>query len=316
MRKEIGSLLLFLCCCLMASWASAQENQLLDTFSRDKIPVLVEPMLFPGDVPPGVVERVQQIAFLSLERHWHFQVINHSTEENKGEIDPEYIFQLSMEPLVDDLSQIDALDSLGRLTRTNYSLAGGLSFNLRVTNIVTGELKYSREVKCVTRAYGRKNFLARNFVFDYGKNPDWKSVKMYPFPGSPQEEAAIIQEQKNKLLLDALDAFPGVWNKTLSEIFPCPIHLINVLKGKQKKPIQVTIDAGEDKGISVGNPLELFTYDVYQAMGQTFVREEKLATFYPTEIQEHRTSGYIYGGRKEVGQALDRGETVFLRFKF
>jgi hypothetical protein len=300
----------------MASWASAQENQLLDTFSRDKIPVLVEPMLFPGDVPPGVVERVQQIAFLSLERHWHFQVINHSTEENKGEIDPEYIFQLSMEPLVDDLSQIDALDSLGRLTRTNYSLAGGLSFNLRVTNIVTGELKYSREVKCVTRAYGRKNFLARNFVFDYGKNPDWKSVKMYPFPGSPQEEAAIIQEQKNKLLLDALDAFPGVWNKTLSEIFPCPIHLINVLKGKQKKPIQVTIDAGEDKGISVGNPLELFTYDVYQAMGQTFVREEKLATFYPTEIQEHRTSGYIYGGRKEVGQALDRGETVFLRFKF
>ena len=315
MRKEIRSLLLFLCCCLMASWASAQENQLLDTFSREKIPVLVEPMLFPGDVPPGVVERVQQIAFLSLERHWHFQVINHSTEENNGEIDPEYIFQLSMEPLVDDLSQSDVVDSLGRLTRTNYALAGGLSFNLRVTNIVTGELKYSREVKCVTRAYGRKNFQARNFVFDYGRNPDWKSVKMYPFPGSPQEEAAIIQEQKNKLLLDALDAFPGVWNKTLSEIFPCPMHLINVLKGKTKKPVQVTIDAGEDKGISIGNPLELFTYNVYQAMGQTFVREEKLATFYPTEIEEHRTSGYIYGGRKEVGQALERGDTVFLRFK-
>lgn len=300
----------------MASWASGQENQLLDTFSRDKIPVLVEPMLFPDDVPPGVVERVQQIAYLSLERHWHFQVINHSTEENKGEIDPEYIFQLSMEPLVDDLSQSDVVDSLGRLTRTNYSLAGGLSFNLRVTNIVTGELKYSREVKCVTRAYGRKNFLARNFVFDYGKNPDWKSVKMYPFPGSPQEEAAIIQEQKNKLLLDALDAFPGVWNKTLSGIFPCPIHLTQVLSGKKKKPAQITIDAGEDQGISKGSPLELFTYNVYQAMGQTFVREDKLATFYPTEIGEHQTNGYIYGGRKEVGQALERGETVFLRFKF
>ncbi|MGH1437383.1 MAG: hypothetical protein ACRBG0_23290 [Lewinella sp.] len=316
MIKKIGSSLLFFCCCLMANYAIGQENQLLDTFSRDKIPVLIEPMQFPADVPPGVVERVQQIAFLSLERHWHFQVINHSTEENKGEVDPEYIFQLNMEPLIDDLSQSDALDTLGMLTRTNYSLAGGFSFNLRVTNIVTGELKYSREVKCVTRAYGRKNFLARNFVFDYGRNPDWKFVKMYPFPGSPQEEATIIQEQKNKLLLDALDALPAVWNKELSALFPCPIHLVKVVAGKTKKPTRVIIDAGADNGISIGDPLELFTYDVYQAMGQTFIREEKLATFYPIEIEENQTRGSIYGGRKEVGQALERGETVFLRFKY
>lgn len=311
----VRSSLIFLCCFLMSRWVTGQDNQLLDTFSRDKIPVLVEPMLFPVDVPRGVVDRVQQIAFLSLERHWHYQVINHSQKENKGEIDPEYIFQLSMDPLVDDLSQSDGVDSLGRLTRTNYSLAGGLSFNLRVTNIVTGELKYSREVKCVARAHGRKNFQARNFVFDYGRNPDWKFVKTYPFPSSPQEEAAIIQEQKNKLLLDALDAFPGVWNKALSEIFPCPIHLTEVLAGKKKKPAQIKIDAGEDQGISKGSPLELYTYNVYQAMGQTFVREQKLATFYPTEIYEHQTNGYIYGGRKEVGQALEQGKTVFLRFK-
>lgn len=296
---------------LAISSGYGQDNQLLDTFSRAEIPVLIEPMQFPADVPPLLVERIQNVAYLSVEQHWHYRVVNNSTEENTGEVDPEYLFQLSLEPLVDDLSQRDIYDTLGVLTQTKYSVTAGLSFNLRVTNIVNGELKYSREVRAVKGATGYKNFLARNMVFSYSET----QKKMYPFPASPQMEAEIIQETKNKLLLDALDAFPAIWQQALNELFPAPMHLVKVIKGKRKKPKMIVVDAGEDYGISKGAILDLFTYDVYQAMGQTFVREEKLAAYYPTETEAHRSSGYVYFGRKEVGRALERGKQVFVRFR-
>ena len=80
--------------------AIAQEAVVVDTFTREKIPILVEPMQFSEDIPPGLVERLQLAAYKLLELHWHFQVINHSTEQNTGEVDPEYIFQLSLRRLL------------------------------------------------------------------------------------------------------------------------------------------------------------------------------------------------------------------------
>ena len=294
----------------------AQEAVEIDTFSREKIPVLVEPMKIPNDLPPALVERVQLVAYTALERHWHFQVINHSTEENKGEVDPEYIFQLSLQPLIQNLSQNDTRDTNGVLVRTNYYLSEGIRLNVRITDIVTGELKYSQDVESIKSARGRKIFRSQQMLFAYGATVDWRSnTSSYPFPTSPQMEAQIIQDEKNKLLRKALDDFPAVWQRALTEFFPSPIHLVSVVDGSAKKPKMVMIDAGEDYGLRRGYPLEAYTYKAYRALGEQFLREEVLGTFYPTEIRPNSTIGRIYRGKREVGEALARGDTVFFRIK-
>ena len=294
----------------------AQENAALDTFSRDRIPVLVEPLQFPSDLPPGLVQRVQQVAYTALEQHWHYQVINHSSSDNTGEVDPEYIFQLSLQPLIDDLSQSDVQDSNKVVVQTNYYLARGLRLNVRVTDIVTGELKYSRSVESIKSARGRKFFTSRRMVFAYGATVDWRTnTSGYPFPNSAREEADILQAEKNKLMQQALDEFPAIWQQALAELFPVPIHLLAVENGSAKKPKQVRIDAGQDFGIRKGFPLEVYTYKIYQALGEEFVREEVLSTFYPVEVGANNCTGRLWGGRKEVGEALARGERIFLRFK-
>lgn len=294
----------------------AQETAEIDTFSRKKIPVLVEPMQFSSDIPPGLTERIQLVAYTILEQHWHYEVINHSSAKNTGEIDPEYIFQLSLQPLIEDLSQNDIRDTNKVLVRTDYYLSEGIRLNLRVTDIVSGELKYSRDVESIKSARGRKYFNSQMMAFAYGATVNWNlGTTKYPFPNSPEEEASIIQEEKNKLLLKALDELPAIWRQTLVEIFPVPIHLGTIINGSSKKPKQVQIDAGEDFGIRKGYPLEVYTYKVYRALGEEFLREEKLSTFYPVDIGPDSTVGRLYGGRKEVGDALARGEQIFLRFK-
>ncbi|MEL6658789.1 MAG: hypothetical protein AAFP77_29860 [Bacteroidota bacterium] len=310
-------LAIFLFCLLAVLGTQAQgEAVTIDTFSRDKIPVLVEPMKIPADLPPAMVERIQLVAYTALERHWHFQVINSSTEENTGEVDPEYIFQLSLQPLVESLSQNDSRDTNGVLTRTNYFISEGIRLNLRITDIVTGELKYSQDVESIKSARGRKYFASRQMVFAYGATVDWRSnTNRYPFPTSPEMESQIILEEKNKLLRKALDEFPARWQETLTKIFPSPIHILSVVDGSAKKPKKVKIDAGADFGISRGYPLEAYTYKSYRALGEQFLREEVLGTFYPVEVGPNTTIGRIFGGRKEIGEALARGDTVFFRFK-
>lgn len=297
---------------------AAQEAVEIDTFSRDKIPVLVEPMLFPQDAPPGLVERIQTVAYKLLEQHWHFQVVNHSTEENTGEIAPEYIFQLSLQPLIDELSQRDVLDSNKVLVRTSYSIRSGLRLNLRVTNIVSGELKYSRDVESIEQTAGSKFFRPPYMRFaETSKVASSQFDKgiQYPFPESPEAEAQILQEQKNRLMVKALDEFPDIWTHTLSELFPVAIHLVEVIDGSAKKPKKILIDAGEDFGVRIGWPMDLYTYKVYRAMGEEFVREEPLGNFYPVDIKANSTIGRIWGGRKAVGEALARGDQIFLRFR-
>lgn len=293
---------------------SSQQNQLIDTFSRDQIPILIEPMQYPEGLPAPLVERIQAVAYTSLENHWHYQVINHSSKANTGEIDPEYIFQLSLEPLIDELSQNDSRDSNRVVFRTNYFFQAGISLNLRVTNIVTGEIQYSEEVESRQYGQGRKNFKARTFFFDYGRRPDWYFPKKLPYPSSPEEEAQIILNHKADMLNKALDEFPAIWQRTLVEIFPSPIHLVSVLDGSKKKPKVIVVDAGLDFGLKKNAPMELYVLKVYNAMGEQFVREERLGYFYPKEIEANSSVGNILGGRKAVGQALERGETIFCRF--
>lgn len=301
----------------------AQEAVEVDTFSRNKIPVLVEPMQFPENTPPRLVERIQLIAYRTLEQHWHFQVINHSEEENTGEVDPEYIFQLSLQPLIDDLGQRDVKDSNDVHVETKYYVKSGMRLNLRVTNIVTGELKYSQDVESIASSTGTKSFRPPTMRF---VNTDTRVASRftntglgpgagYPFPKSPEAEAQMLQEEKNRLLMKALDDFPGIWQRTLSGLFPVAIHLVEVINGSETKPKKIRIDAGEDFGVRIGYPMDLYTYKVYRAMGEEFVREETLGNFYPADIQADHTIGRIIGGRKDVGEALARGEQIFLRFR-
>ncbi len=311
---------IFVALSILQTSAIAQETVEVDTFTREKIPILVEPMQFSDDIPPSLVERLQLAAYKLLELHWHFEVINHSTEQNTGEVDPEYIFQLSLQPLIDELSQRDVLDSNKVLVRTSYSLQAGIRLNLRVTDIVTGELKYSRDVESVQRTSGNKFFRPPSMHFaEDSKAAASRTSSLsgykYPFPSSPEAEAQILQEQKNRLLTKSLDAFPDIWNRALSELFPVAIHLVEVIDGSAKKPKKILIDAGEDFGVEIGWPMDLFTYKVYRAMGEEFVREETIGNFYPYKIGPNSTVGRIWGGRKEVGEALARGEKVFLRFR-
>lgn len=314
--KPLACALLAILFCSPNTLLQAQEQVKIDTFARTKIPVLVEPMKFSDDLPPGLVQRIQQVAYTILEQHWHFEVINHSSSENSGEIDPEYIFQLSLLPLIDNLSQNDTRDSTKAIVRTNYYLSSGVKLNLRVTNIVTGELKYSHEISSIQSARGRKFFNPPNMVFAYGATVDWRfGTKRYPFPKSPAAEAQILQDEKNSLLRKALDEFPDIWRQALVEIFPSPIHLTSVINGSAKKPKEVMIDAGQDFGIRKGYAMEVYTYKVYQALGEQFIREEKLGNFYPIEVNADSCRGRLIGGRRDVGDALARGEDLFVRFR-
>jgi len=126
---------------LFCSFLQAQKTEVdpLDTFSRAPIPILIEPMRYPEGLPEELIRDLESTAYKSLEDHWHFQVVNHSEEENTGEVDPEYIFQLSLEPIIDNLSQQDMLDTNKQVIGKRITLTGGISANLRITDIVSGE---------------------------------------------------------------------------------------------------------------------------------------------------------------------------------
>ena len=49
---------------LVATALPAQEVMPVDTFSREKIVVLVEPMQYPPDLPPQLVEHLQGVVLM------------------------------------------------------------------------------------------------------------------------------------------------------------------------------------------------------------------------------------------------------------
>jgi hypothetical protein len=260
---------------------------------------------------PELVSKIEQTAYTMLEDHWHFQVINHSKEENTGEIDPEYIFQLSLEPLIDNLTQSDILDTNEQVIGRRFNLTGGISANLRITDIVSGELKYIRDIKLTQSTVGYKDFNKRTFHFNTGKSV----ARKRPYPSSPEREALILQDEKNQLLESALNSWDAAWEKEINRVFPCPIHLVKVLDGSTKKPKEIQVDAGHDFGLQKNAYLTLVTIKIYEAMGEQFVRYEQLGYYYPKEIEAHHSTGNIFGGRKAVGEALAAGKQVFLRLQ-
>ena len=102
---------------LVATALPAQEVMPVDTFSREKIVVLVEPMQYPPDLPPQLVEHLQEVVHGTLENHWHFHVIDPDNDAPKGALDPEYIIQLTLQPLVEDATQKDGYEWINRQQR-------------------------------------------------------------------------------------------------------------------------------------------------------------------------------------------------------
>lgn len=291
--------------------AQKEEINPLDTFSREPIPILVEPMRYPDGLPEELIRDIERTAYKTLEDHWHFQVVNHSEEENTGEVDPEYIFQLSLEPLIDNVSQQDLLDTNKQVIGRSISITGGISANLRITNIVSGELKYVRDIKVTQYAVGSKYYQTSTFYFSSGKSGN----RQRPYPSTPDKEALIIQDEKTRLLTSSLKLWKTAWQKEITRIFPCAIHLVEVIDGSAKKPKVIRIDAGKDFGLRKNVYLTLGTIKVYEAMGETFAKFEQLGYYYPKEIEDNQSTGNIFGGRKAVGTALAEGQQVYLRLQ-
>ncbi|MEL7221838.1 MAG: hypothetical protein AAGJ93_10995 [Bacteroidota bacterium] len=304
-RPFLALVLLLFCSFLQAQKAEVDP---LDTFSRAPIPILIEPMRYPEGLPEELIRDIESTAYKSLEDHWHFQVVNHSEEENTGEVDPEYIFQLSLEPIIDNLSQQDLLDTNKQVIGKRINLTGGISANLRITDIVSGELKYVRDIKATQSATGSKYYQTSTFFFSGGKTGN----RQRPYPSTPDKEALIIQDEKNRLLDSALKAWKTAWNKEITRLFPCAIHLVEVLEGSEKKPKVIRVDAGKDFGLRKNVYLSIVTIKAYEAMGETFATHEQLGYYYPKEIEDQQSTGNIFGGRKAVGTALAEGKQVYL----
>ena len=301
---------------LVATALPAQEVMPVDTFSREKIVVLVEPMQYPPDLPPQLVEHLQEVVHGTLENHWHFHVIDPENDAQKGALDPEYIIQLTLQPLVEDATQKDVRDSYGRKTGTDYFLAMGIRLNLRVTDIVSGELLYSQMVDSILPGRGRKRAQTGSIIFITGNKPNWShNPRSYPYAALAHEEEKILLEEKSKLFQDAIERFPYIWQKALASIFPAPIHITDILEGSKRRPYVMRIDAGSDYGIVKGRPLEVYVYKTYEVFGEKQARADVVGIFIPGEVSANSTVGHIVDGYRDIGLALVRGEQVFLRFK-
>lgn len=291
--------------------AQSEEVSSLDTFSREPIPILLNAMQFPTDVPPALVERLRQVTGLSFERHWHFDVINHSSAQNDGSIDPEYVVQLTLLPLVDNMSKVSRTDSLGPYFY--YSLSQGIEIDIRVTDIVTGEVVSNRTPAVTASGVAILRTATANpyFSFQHG-HVGGGQRHLLPLPRSPEEEAQILSEQQRRLFLSALDEFPQQFNKILDDIFPVAIHMTKILDRNKKRVNRIRIDAGSAMGVEKGKAMRVVTYTSYDALGETFVRKDYMGWYYPTEIEEHTSEGILSGGRKDAANAVDAGKKIFI----
>ncbi|MEM1216150.1 MAG: hypothetical protein AAGJ82_10720, partial [Bacteroidota bacterium] len=302
--------LCFFCCWFGLLQAQTLDNP-LDTFASDPIPILVEPLRYPTTASLELVQWLETKLYTTLEDHWHFQVVNHSREENLGVVDPEYIFQLSLGPIIDDIFQSEKRDTSGQLLGIDLVISSGVQFNLRVTNIQTGELKYAREIKSTVTSRGFKNPYAG--ILSLTQDGDGQSARVRPLPPTPAAEAQLLSAEKDRLFDLALKRLPRVWNDGLNRVFPVACYVTDITEGSAQKPTAIRINAGSSMGIKARGTWECYTAQVYEAMGEVFVYKKVIAYFSPRKIATHSTSGSVYSGRKELGEALRAGQKVFCR---
>lgn len=319
---------------LMIGWLAwpvfAQEQEgesVVDTFSRDPIPVLIEPMKYAEDVPLPFVRQMEQFAYRSIEAHWHYQVVNNSTNEALPDtVAPEYIIQLNLEPIQQQLSSRDIKDTLDQVIYTDYLIRVDLQTTLRVTEIATGELKYVKKINTYKYASGRKDYRARTFAFADGSNVNWQATmgsrlntrgqRVNNLPDTPEKEGQIQQSEKNRLLMQAYESWKNSWQASLLTIFPCRIHITKILESKRGKPQWVQIDAGEDFRLKHNAYLRVYTQRNYEALGRTFVRTEDIGWLILKEVGPKTTRAKVTGGKKDMVAAIERGDILFARIYF
>lgn len=304
-----------------------EEESVVDTFSRNPIPVLIEPMKYAEDIPLPFVRQMEEFAYRSMEAHWHYQVVNNSTNESLPDtIAPEYIIQLNLEPLQQQLSSRDIKDTLDQVLFTDYLIRVDLQATLRVTEITTGELKYVKKINTYKYACGRKDYKAGTFTFADGNKVDWATTsaiairaqkrRIHPLPDSPEKEGEIQQSEKNRLLRLAYANWKDRWQSTLLVIFPCRIHITKVLESKRGKPRWVQIDAGTDFRMKHNMYLRVYTQRNYEALDRTFVRTEDIGWIILKEVGEKSSRAKVTGGKKDIAAALERGDIIFCRKVF
>lgn len=305
----------------------SEEESVVDTFSRDPIPVLIEPMKYAEDIPLPFVRQMEQFAYRSIEAHWHYQVVNNSTNEALPDtVAPEYIIQLNLEPLQQQLSSQDIKDSLDQVVYTDYLIRVDLQTTLRVTEITTGELKYVKKINAYKYASGRKDYKAGTFTFSDGSNINWGATvpsvvrsqgrRVNNLPDTPEKEGQIQQSEKNRLLTQAYENWKYSWQRTLLDIFPCRIHITKVLETKRNKPQWVQIDAGENFRLKHNAYLRVYTQRNYEPLDRTFVRTEDIGWLILKEVGPQTTRAKVVGGKKDIAAALERGDVLFARIYY